>query len=774
MHMLHRADPQPLGAGLPGFSVDTKLFRELGELLVGRESTALVELIKNAYDADATKVTILGEGIAKPDGRIVITDNGIGMTEAEFTSGFLRIAGRSKLGSDRRSLWFQRRYTGEKGVGRLAAHKLARVIEISSRRWDGNERDPIAGFPADEALGATINWDKIEALDTIDEIDRSDAVTLKSFAVHGKNAGTTLTLSPLRKQWTERDREQFIDEVATLTPPEALIGPLRPTVTTARPLLEKLRVRDELRPGGFEVTYASDLALSESELPAEAESASWIIEIDCDKDNRRLRISVMPTRKTQAEFSNAESFVLDRKLEKTDPAVGFQARLFQMSNAQWPKRYQGVRVYFEGFRVLPYGDARDDWLQLDRDYRSRGHSELGRLRRRTGWDLPEGNEKEMLAIQGNTAFFGAVLLTRAGADELEMLVNREGFVPSEQFDFITETVRVAIDLQVRLRYAATSEVKLARQITKDRQQRAAQRASSGQAPTAYNLRELHEVARQSLNNARLAISTGRADEAEAELVQLEENLHSAAELGDEVISEATMFRVVASLGLEHAAFIHEVRSLSLSAQALSDALETIAREVTNDTVSMRLRAIAADARHLRERLRRNAIYLADVTGIEGRKRRSRQALRERVERVLGFFENAMERRGATVDIDIPSNLQTPPLFPAELVAILSNLLSNAIKFMGDKGRIRVAGEIRDGSFRLQIENTGDKVDPHNSDRWFEPFRSTTASIDEALGQGMGLGLTITRSLVDEYGGTIRFVPPSVGYATAIEVEFPRT
>jgi HSP90 family molecular chaperone len=133
---------------LPGFSVDTKLFRELGELLVGRESTALVELIKNAYDADATTVTILGEHIAKPEGIIAVTDNGVGMTEAEFTSGFLRIAGRSKLNADRRSPWFQRRYTGEKGVGRLAAHKLARVIKIVSRRWNGKDRDPVSGLPA--------------------------------------------------------------------------------------------------------------------------------------------------------------------------------------------------------------------------------------------------------------------------------------------------------------------------------------------------------------------------------------------------------------------------------------------------------------------------------------------------------------------------------------------------------------------------------------------------------------------------------------------------
>ncbi len=362
---------------MPGFSVDTKLFRELGELLVGRESTALVELIKNAYDADATKVTIHGERIATSMGGIIVSDNGIGMTEAEFASGFLRIAGRSKAGLDRRSPWFQRRYTGEKGIGRLAAHKLARVISITSRRWDGRDRDPVDGFSASGGLKAKIDWDKIEALDTLDQIETSDSVEIETVVSNGKQAGTTLTLSPLRKNWTDRDREQFLDEVATLTPPMSLIGRLPPTVTTVQPLLDVLRTQDELRTGGFQVNYTGDLALSESELPADVESASWIIEIDCDKDLRRLRISVMPTRKTHAEYRNAEPFVLDRSLDKTDPAVGFQARIFQRSNGSWPKRYQGVRVYFEGFRVLPYGDVRDDWLQLDRDYRSRGRSELG-------------------------------------------------------------------------------------------------------------------------------------------------------------------------------------------------------------------------------------------------------------------------------------------------------------------------------------------------------------------------------------------------------------
>src|SRR5687767_8944404 len=118
---------------MANFTVDTHLFRELGELLVGRDSTALVELIKNAYDADATSVTVHGESLnSSQSGRIVITDNGIGMTPQQFEAGFLRIASRIKEEGDRRSPLFGRRYTGAKGVGRLAAHKLARFLAVES------------------------------------------------------------------------------------------------------------------------------------------------------------------------------------------------------------------------------------------------------------------------------------------------------------------------------------------------------------------------------------------------------------------------------------------------------------------------------------------------------------------------------------------------------------------------------------------------------------------------------------------------------------------
>jgi signal transduction histidine kinase len=109
-----------------------------------------------------------------------------------------------------------------------------------------------------------------------------------------------------------------------------------------------------------------------------------------------------------------------------------------------------------------------------------------------------------------------------------------------------------------------------------------------------------------------------------------------------------------------------------------------------------------------------------------------------------------------------------------LTAIFSNLLSNAIKAAGAEGKIRATGVLSpDGQIRLRVENTGIIVDSADSEKWFRPFASTTAKVDPGLGQGMGLGLTITRRMLGEYGSELRFISPSRGYATCIEITFPR-
>ena len=112
------------------------------------------------------------------------------------------------------------------------------------------------------------------------------------------------------------------------------------------------------------------------------------------------------------------------------------------------------------------------------------------------------------------------------------------------------------------------------------------------------------------------------------------------------------------------------------------------------------------------------------------------------------------------------------MFPAELTTVFANLLTNAVKAAREDGHIVASADKSEGALLVRVQNTGVSVNLEQAERWFEPFESTTQEINPVLGQGMGLGLTITRRILDYYGITIRFAEPDLGFATAIEMTFP--
>lgn len=172
-------------------------------------------------------------------------------------------------------------------------------------------------------------------------------------------------------------------------------------------------------------------------------------------------------------------------------------------------------------------------------------------------------------------------------------------------------------------------------------------------------------------------------------------------------------------------------------------------------------------------LERQAIYLTDTIGAEARKRRSRQRVADRFTTATRLLEPAADRRNVRVDQDISSTVRTPPMFPAEANVVLTNLLSNAIKAAGDGGRVYATADSREDTTIIRVENTGAAVDLRDAERWFRPFETTTTNVDDLLGQGMGLGLSLTRRIVEEYGGVIRFVEPDDGYSTCVEIRLPQ-
>ncbi len=132
----------------------------------------------------------------------------------------------------------------------------------------------------------------------------------------------------------------------------------------------------------FKVQLKGDFAAGDDYWLAVANASNWILEIDAGvTDSKRNKFRITPTKKTKALFKGrnapkAEPFSEGRKpTEQTK----FQARILIRTghtaikdvSKTWINSTAGVRVYVEGFRVLPYGESGNDWLSLDADYVNR-------------------------------------------------------------------------------------------------------------------------------------------------------------------------------------------------------------------------------------------------------------------------------------------------------------------------------------------------------------------------------------------------------------------
>src|SRR3954466_453638 len=113
------------------FSVDARAILNLGRESIRDHTTAVIELVKNSYDADATRVDVdLYVGNMNPARRYIrIRDDGSGMSRDDIENKWLRI-GYSAKRSKKISPIFGRRTTGEKGIGRISADRLGEELKL--------------------------------------------------------------------------------------------------------------------------------------------------------------------------------------------------------------------------------------------------------------------------------------------------------------------------------------------------------------------------------------------------------------------------------------------------------------------------------------------------------------------------------------------------------------------------------------------------------------------------------------------------------------------
>ena len=160
----------------------------LGDELIGSDSLALFEIVKNSYDADANVVTINLNNLFSENRSIVIEDDGNGMTPEVIANAWLTIGTDYKRKSVKVSPVLHRTSLGNKGVGRLAVHRLANRIMLETQ-------------PRGCSIGSRLRIDWDDLISSSKEVEGLSVDVENNIldVLEGRN-GTRITLTQLREE----------------------------------------------------------------------------------------------------------------------------------------------------------------------------------------------------------------------------------------------------------------------------------------------------------------------------------------------------------------------------------------------------------------------------------------------------------------------------------------------------------------------------------------------------------------------------------------------
>lgn len=195
---------------------DVNTFRLLGRELITDRITAVFELVKNCYDANATTVDVEFNDVSKGnvEGKIVISDNGVGMSFEDVRDKWMVVGTNNKRTTLFSDPPFNRKFVGEKGIGRFAVDKLGERVVIKTKQ---------AG--SDKWLSVNINWDEYDNEANVSKITNQLSLFTEiennySWEDGDPNEqGTQITISKVSEPWDEKDLNWLYRELGKLVSP---------------------------------------------------------------------------------------------------------------------------------------------------------------------------------------------------------------------------------------------------------------------------------------------------------------------------------------------------------------------------------------------------------------------------------------------------------------------------------------------------------------------------------------------------------------------------
>jgi signal transduction histidine kinase len=757
------------------FTVDSALLSELGEKLVETAHIALVELVKNAYDADATQtivriipsdqvvplvqtssrtIKIFGKAVGP---EVHVVDNGSGMTFQDVRNYWMRIATTHKLEHDV-SPRYGRPRTGSKGIGRFSCRRLGTTLKLITTAAVNGQF---------ERTEVSFDWKKFKPGKEISEIKCS--VDRKSLSE--AETGTTLIISgsPI-DEWRKQGYDFLKRQLAVLA---ANRGRRRSgfdedpgfnVVLEAPGFNEQIRnLREELISAGW-----GDLFLR---VKADGEVACTL---------KALKLSekeiVYPDKKPSLASVSARIGIMPRlRNEMRNTDVISKATLTEILD-----NWGGVYVRFKGFRVYPYGEPGNDWLNIDSDRASR-HGALSPILQPFATRLKGVNpQRALLSLLSSNAYIGDVEIGDR-AKGFEMKASREGFVGEDAIESLREVVRFAIDWSTIYReYTRGLAIKQEAVDAREQLQREIEEKVSPKEVVTTALRVVE-------NEVRSLATRLPTAERQQVLRSLRTATNAIAKHEASNREELRHLQLVASTSTLLLIFSHEVKTLLSWFEDVRISLNSI-RSKVGATEAQRLTDIVEEFGTTKQRF----IDLLSMTALISVPRKAepgRLTLRSRVEKAIQSFQ--LVKTSYEIDIDwtkVSPTLQVGPMLEAELYAVLLNLLSNAIKSViaaGGAKRIEILAERKEGKAVISFRDTGVGLEEDYFEEVFEAFsadpenrlyRGLNSKLnpeDEYIvGMGSGLGLSIAREILANRHGTIHFVKPTKPWNAVVEVTLP--
>lgn len=701
---------------------DISTFRLIGRELITDRITALFELVKNCYDANATRVDVVFENVSydnavvddttkevrvNPGSKIVIEDNGYGMSFEDIRDKWMVIGTASKRTSPFSPRPFGRRCVGEKGIGRFAVDKLGDKVNIVTKkeeddRWLNVEIDWNSYFnevSPDEREHIRLFTDIENKYDYLDRNEGSGV------------SGTKLIVSSVREFWSKDDISRFYKEANKIVSPYTLLNPPFKIYITAR---EYGWVEKPVEPDKI------DFATEEAEITYRDGIQETLY---FDKDKGCIAKKDGPLRIFGG--ISLKIFYFDENARRN-----YYRKYKDVNN-----RIDGIKIYRDGIIATPFAEA-----------------EANPDRKRDILGIDKRLWQDIFNRISTREIIGILDITKDGNPKIIDATNRQDFIDNQEYrelkEFILEQLRAFEELKIykrELKRASVSdELKTAKENV-DTFAHSVNRVIETNPDLKKDLQPLVEQATKAGTSVKKAIEEQK--KAEKEYIRKENMYLSIMSLQEYAIHIAHAVRTSLGKIQRKAEFFDKYYPDPEEEEYFKLYAKEIYQEmlVLNQVIDFMLS------------YSKSGLNFEDLN------------LNELVSGLFKSYETSLKAENIRSVVEIPDNLRinTNRQF---FMDILQNMISNSVKALKgvpDK-TIKCSGYISENDLILSMSDNGIGIPLEKREWVFGVFNTTTAESG-----GAGIGLYVVKTRVESLKGKVEVVDSEFGkVGTTIKITLP--